>query len=49
MTIYECQKMAAYLYGCAREATITGNAVTFQLIAASWSKLARDRMFGEEA
>jgi hypothetical protein len=48
MTVEECQKMAEYLYGCARESTIAGNAVTFQLIAASWSKLARDRMFGED-
>jgi hypothetical protein len=49
MTIYECQKMAEYLYGCARESTIAGSAVTFQLIAAGWSQLARGLMFGEEA
>jgi hypothetical protein len=49
MTVEECQRVAAHLYASARESTIADNAVTFQLIAARWSQLARDRMFGEEA
>jgi len=49
MTVYECQKMAAHLYELARESSIADWAISYQLIAARWSQLARDRMFGEDA
>ncbi len=44
-----CQVRAEIFYEEARECTTARIAATYQVVAARWSQLARDRMFGEDA